>query len=183
MKDFNYKFIGNYDVSNLIKILNQKSDGDWNYWTVKQTKFPAHSQTKTIPLMVDEQYGYFGDKKGIKSKFYEEFETELFNIKNILKNKYGDGDVLAIEIANLPIQSKIGEHTDKGISLIKNPRIHLVLQTNKKAIFKVGDEDKNMKIGEMWEINNTKPHSVANIGKFDRIHMILDYKIVNKSVL
>lgn len=183
MKDFDFKFIGKYNVYNLLDILNKKSEGDWNYWTVKQNKFPVHSQTKTIPLIVDEQYGYFGDKKGIKSKFYDEFENELLNIKKILEDNYGKGDILTIEIANLPQKSKVDEHTDKGVSLQKNPRIHLVLQTNENVIFKVGNYLKHMILGEMWEINNSKPHSVINDGNTDRLHMIIDYKIVKESLM
>jgi hypothetical protein len=60
MKNFKYKFIGNYGVSELVNLLNSKSDGDWDYWNVKQKKYKAHSETKTIPLLVDERYGYDG---------------------------------------------------------------------------------------------------------------------------
>ena len=40
-----------------------------------------------------------------------------------------------------------------------------------------------MKLGEMWEINNTETHSVVNDGDVDRIHMIIDYKQVNINLL
>lgn len=183
MKNFKYNFIGRYDVSNLLEILNTKSDGDWNYWDVKQKKYKAHSETKTIPLLVDERYGYNGEIKGTESKFYLDFERELLKIKEIIQSYYGIGDILAIEIAKLPKKSKVHEHKDGGVSLLKNPRVHLVLQTNDGVVFKVGGEEKNMKIGELWEINNTETHSVVNDGDTDRIHMIIDYKKVNSSLL
>ena len=183
MKHFKYKFIGNYNISELVKLLNSKSTDDWDYWSIKQKKYKAHSETKTIPLLVDERYGYMGEVKGTESKFYLEFEKELSKIKEIIQSYYGVGDILGIEIAKLPKKSKVHEHKDGGVSLLKNPRIHLVLQTNDDVIFKVGGEEKNMKLGEMWEINNTETHSVVNDGNVDRIHMIIDYKQVNINLL
>ena len=40
-----------------------------------------------------------------------------------------------------------------------------------------------MKVGELWEINNSKYHSVVNDGDTDRIHMIIDFKVVKTSLL
>mgnify|MGYP006111225447 CR=1 FL=1 len=179
MKNFKYNFVGSYDISNLLKILNNKSTDDWEYWTVKQRKFKVHNQTKTIPLLLDERYGYTGEVMGSETKFYSKFQVEIANITNIISEKYGSGNTLGIEIAKLPKLSNIDTHTDKGISLLKNPRIHLVLQTNDDVIFKVDGESKNMKVGELWEINNSLEHSVYNDGNIDRIHMIIDYKKVN----
>ena len=43
-------------------------------------------------------------------------------------------------------------------------------------MFTVGEEEKNMRVGEMWEINNNdKSHSVINGSDIDRVHLILDY--------
>ena len=38
------------------------------------------------------------------------------------------------------------------------------------------EEEKNMKVGEMWEINNgNKSHAVYNNSDEDRVHLIFDY--------
>lgn len=183
MKDFKYKFIGNYNISSLLLLLNKKSKKDWEYWTTKQIKYEAHNQTETIPLLVVERYGYYGETVGAETKFYLEFQVEILKIKSIIEKKYGNGDILGIEIAKLPKKSKVHEHRDSGISLVKNPRIHLVLSTNADVIFKVDGEPKNMRIGELWEINNTAIHSVENNGNTDRIHMIIDYKPLTFKVI
>lgn len=183
MKDFKYKFIGNYNVSTLLQLLSKKSSNDWEYWTTKQIKYEAHNQTKTIPLLVDERYGFYGETIGTETKFYLEFQVEISNIKSIIEKKYGSGDVLGIEIAKLPKKSKVHEHRDSGTSLVRNPRIHLVLSTNSDVIFKVDGESKNMRVGELWEINNTSIHSVENNGGTDRIHMIVDYKPITFAIL
>jgi hypothetical protein len=40
----------------------------------------------------------------------------------------------------------------------------------------VGEDKRNLKLGEIWEINNDKKeHSVDNLGETDRIHLIVDW--------
>ena len=55
-------------------------------------------------------------------------------------------------------------------------RGHVAIQTNENCFFTVGDEKKNLRLGELWEINNDKKkHSVDNFGNNDRIHLIVDW--------
>ena len=172
MKDFKYNFIGNIAVSDLDLFF---SEGDWNSWTYKQTKWEVHSQTKSIPILIDESY----ETKGKKTKYFSKFGDLIVKIQDIIRKFYGDGEIIRIELVTLPKKSNVPNHYDVGESLQNDRRIHLVLQTNKNVIFTVDGEEKNMKVGEMWEINNSKYHSVFNNGDIDRIHMIIDFKKVN----
>jgi len=44
------------------------------------------------------------------------------------------------------------------------------------------EEEKNMKVGEMWKINNgNKSHAVYNNSDEDRVHLIFDYIIYRNS--
>ena len=174
MIEFNYNFIGNIDVSNIIVDFNNL---DWDYWTYRQETYDVHSQTKAIPILIDYVETY--STKGIKSKFYGLLTPILSELETKLKKFYGDGQIIRIELVNLPNKSKVKPHYDKGESLEEDNRVHLPLQTSKSVIFKVGGEEKNMKVGELWEINNKKLHSVENNDNMDRIHMIIDFKKVN----
>ena len=40
--------------------------------------------------------------------------------------------------------------------------------------FFVDGEKKNLKTGEIWEIDNTKLHKVENLSNSDRVHLIVD---------
>jgi len=177
MKNFNYLKVGNI---NILPILNKITNADWDEWTYKQDTFEAHSKTKNLTVITNEKYN---DKPGLKTSNYRLIEESVEIIKDILKVKYGEGKLTSIEIAKLPAGAEVARHIDKGYSLESNPRIHLVLQTNNDVIFTVDGEDKNMKVGELWEINNTKKHSVRNKGNIDRIHMIIDYKQINSSLI
>ena len=168
--DYNYKFIGNIDTSNFFSNFTEE---DWNFWIFKQQKFYVHSNTNTIPIILDETYA----GKGSKTKFFKYYKNDIISIHNKIKKVYGDGDIIRMEIAKLPKKTDVMPHTDDGLSLENDKRIHIVLQTNEDVIFTVGDEDKNMKLGEIWEINNTKYHSVKNDSIYDRIHIIADYSL------
>lgn len=172
MKDFIYNYVGKIDISEYI---NHLKSHNWEEWTARQDTWEVHSQTKAVPIITDESYS----NKGKKSKYYKYYEKLFLNVKPILKKYYGNGEIIRIELVNLPAHSKVKKHFDAGESLIRDKRIHLVLETNDDVIFTVDAIQKNMKVGELWEINNTKYHSVKNDGSTDRFHLIIDYKITN----
>jgi quercetin dioxygenase-like cupin family protein len=53
-------------------------------------------------------------------------------------------------------------------------RIHIPVITNKEVEFILDDEKLYMAEGECWYINANFTHSVANRGKQDRIHLVID---------
>jgi len=59
--------------------------------------------------------------------------------------------------------------------LINSHRVHIPIVTNDQITFMVGGEEKQMKVGEVWEINNATFHRVMNESNEDRIHLILDW--------
>jgi aspartyl/asparaginyl beta-hydroxylase (cupin superfamily) len=76
----------------------------------------------------------------------------------------------------LKSNSKIDKHIDAGKSLSICHRVHIPIITNKNVLFEIDNEIKNLKEGEMWEINNSeKIHSVVNNSNTDRIHLIVDW--------
>ena len=64
---------------------------------------------------------------------------------------------------------------DGGTSLEKCRRTHIPIITNEKNVFKVGPEIKHLKVGEIWEIDNTMQHAVRNNSDEPRVHLIIDY--------
>jgi hypothetical protein len=53
-------------------------------------------------------------------------------------------------------------------------RFHIPLVTNPKVEFKVSKKVVPMKAGELWALNTSYLHSVANLGDCDRIHIVLE---------
>ena len=114
---------------------------------------------------------------GKKREHYTTYNLSCFsrNLKNNLNNFYGKGDIVRIIITKLKAKKQIDPHIDSGIGLELSKRVHIPIITNKNVFFYVGSEEKNMKRGEMWEINNQKLHYVKNESGEDRVHLIVDY--------
>jgi len=81
-------------------------------------------------------------------------------------------------LINLPSRTVIKPHVDNYdpyFDLVK--RTHLAVVTDDEVIFTVGGEEKNIKEGEIFEIDNSnKLHSVINNSEeIDRVHLLADW--------
>lgn len=177
-----YKTIGNYDTTNLMKIVSNHTENDWNKFTERQKLFPVHSSTITLPILFDLNYSR---NVGEKTEWYSLYENEILKIEKQLQLIYKSaGKILRFIIVNLPAGKEIPKHKDdpnraEGVlsSLKVDSRIHLPIQTNKDVQFGIGEEVVHMNVNELWEINNHyKSHWVKNDGNTDRFHCIMDYR-------
>ena len=178
----NFKFLGNYNIENWLNKLNTLTDEDWSVYSFRQDEYEVHRQTKTIPILYDENYG---PQIGKKSKYYNLFQSDVEELNRVYTDVLGKGEILRIEIVKMPPHSKVPLHIDYGTSLEMHSRTHIPLQTTEGCLFTVGEDSKHLRVGEIWEINNgSKEHGVINNSDIDRIHMIVDYKkdIVNKLI-
>lgn len=175
---FNFKYYGKIDVSN-IGYLIENTELDWDEYEFRQKTYLAHSNTKTIPLIFDETLG----NTTLIWKSYEIFKDSLIEIENNLINLIGEGKIDTALLINLPKSKKILPHIDSNEHFIKTKRIHIPIVTNDKCNFRVDDEIIQMNHGEIWEIDNAhKVHGVINNGNTDRIHLLIDYKILDKKI-
>jgi len=116
------------------------------------------------------------------NKLIEKLENFFIANSDILTAKIGKGYIETAILINLPKSKKIKPHTDAHIYFDSRNRIHIPIVTNDMCIFEVDGEEINMKQGEIWEINNSdKPHSVINNGETDRIHLLIDWKVIDKN--
>ena len=110
-----------------------------------------------------------------------EFNFHLHNlladgIRDTIKTIDEDGYIFRAILVLLPKGKSIPKHIDTGESLTIPRRIHIAVQTNPNCFFNVGDVTKNLKEGEIWEIDNSgQRHAVSNEGDTDRIHLIVDF--------
>jgi hypothetical protein len=169
----NFRYIDSINVDGLKKLVVQFTDEDWNAFDFRQKTYDVHKETKTIPLIFDAD---FRVNNPTYLEHYKKFETELNNIQNIFVGILGVGFIIRAILVNLKSNSFIDRHIDSGASLELCNRVHIPIITNHKVLFEVGGEEKNLKEGEVWEINNSqKLHSVANNSNVNRIHLIVDW--------
>lgn len=166
---------GTVDHANILKII-EDNNLDWNEYTDRQKTFSMHRHTKTIPIIYNKSFD-FESFKIIPTNIFPLFENEIIKIEDIIKkNTNEDGKIIRALLVQLPSGKSIPAHRDGSTTLSLCRRIHIPIQTNENCFFTVGWDKRNLKLGEMWEINNDKQmHSVDNLGNSDRIHLIVDW--------
>jgi hypothetical protein len=171
MKNFNY--IGKIKIKSFRDKINNFNNKLWDDFDFRQKTFEVHKETKTIPLIFDTDFRL---NNPTYLNEYKTFKDEFEIIENKLKEIYGKGFIIRAILVLLKSNSKINRHIDIGKSLSICHRIHIPIITNKNILFEIDNEIKNLKEGEMWEINNSKKmHSVINNSNTDRIHLIVDW--------
>jgi len=81
----------------------------------------------------------------------------------------------AVRFLRLKAGSVIKEHTDYNLSFEDGElRLHIPVTTNPDVDFVLDRKRVVMNPGEVWYHNFNLPHSVANRGATDRIHLVID---------
>jgi hypothetical protein len=178
-----FTFVKNYnDIKDLKEKVLQCTKEDWKKYDYRQKNYIVHSSTKTIPLIWNEMDKE--NKRNLKKddrKFWpeaEKYKTDLDSLSQIFTEKYGKGFIASAMLINLPSRTVIKPHVDNYdpyFDLVK--RTHLAVVTDDEVIFTVGGEEKNIKEGEIFEIDNSnKLHSVINNSEeIDRVHLLADW--------
>jgi hypothetical protein len=169
----NFNYIGKIKLNNTKNIVNKLSQKEWESFDFRQKTFKVHRHTETIPIIYNED----GRETDLHYwPCYKKFQSLFKKIENNLSKHFSKGYIVRAILVKLKARSKIDPHIDSGPSLEKCKRIHIPIVTNSNTFFTVGEEVKNLKEGEMWEINNSgKTHSVENNDNKDRVHLIVDW--------
>lgn len=172
-EDFNYKLHGSFDVSKIANHLNTYSE-EWFLNTSRQKISEVHKETSSV-FVYDHPVVWsvtqsFRPKVNDKSPEMHELLNPIISSLESLH----DGKVGKCLFIKLPAGKSVGAHTDKMDYLGAVRRHHIAITTNEEVLFFVNKEPKHMRVGECWEINNSKEHSVSNLGQTDRIHLLLD---------
>jgi hypothetical protein len=172
-----FQLHGKIVVEPILKIMFD-NNLDWDEFTDRQNRYGSeHVHTKTIPIIFDKSFN-FNHLKIVPTKNHPLFVNEILKIEDLVKSNTGEnGKIMRALLVKLTAGKSIRPHVDTvGFSLVVCRRIHIPIQTNDQCYFTVGDDKRNLKLGELWEINNDKKmHSVENFGSTDRIHLIVDW--------
>ena len=174
IEEFSFKFLGN--INNFDELLSDVSslcDDDWNrYQERKNTQSIAGGYSDTIPLIYDTKMRI---EVITKHEKYKQFEKYLNEIKLLSCNYFGNVEIKQAMMTRLKSGSVIKKHKDVGQITSKTHRLHLPIITNPDCIFTVENESMNLKVGDVWAIDNVgKYHSVVNNGITNRVHLIVD---------
>jgi hypothetical protein len=119
-----------------------------------------------------------GNSKTLYSTPNSEFaDTELMpafpSVRNILD--HFPCSILSVRFLRLQKGGIIKEHFDNALSFEDGEvRLHIPVETNDGVEFMSNGKSLMMAEGECWYINAGLPHSAANKGETDRIHLVID---------
>jgi len=169
------------DVSKIVEIV-KNFDQEWLDYTFRQDTFFIHRHTHTVKITDFDakqwEEGSYKTNKFIKCEYKfilenNELNNSLKPILDYLKNLH-NGELAKTMFVKLAAGKKINEHYDDGLYLNLAKRHHIPIITNDEVWFYVDGIKKNLRQGEIWEIDNTKLHKVENLSSQDRIHLIVD---------
>lgn len=162
----------NFDVGLIREKILRIPQAKW-LESERERRFDVHRDTQALLCVHFEDHKY---KRPEIRELYHELKEELKPLLGHIADFYQDnGFVTRLIFARLLAGGKIPKHADGGFSLLNSHRVHIPIVTNTENIFFVNGEEKNMRVGEMWEINNELVHMVENRSDEDRIHLIVDW--------
>jgi hypothetical protein len=80
----------------------------------------------------------------------------------------------SVRLMRLTAGSAIREHCDDLDAEVGRLRLHVPVTTNYEVDFRLGGKRVAMAPGSVWYLRLSDPHSVANRGGTDRVHLVLD---------
>jgi hypothetical protein len=163
-----------FDPARLAEDLGRFDEGDWvrhvvraNYegdWTILPLRSAAG---ETHPLrLVHADLG--------ASRFED---TRLLDRAPYLREVLGcfHCPIKTARLMRLSPGSAIKEHCDPGLDAAEGlARLHVVVATNDEVEFRVNRRPVAMEPGSSWYLRLLDPHSVANRGETDRVHLVID---------
>lgn len=183
--DDNFRRIGSANIDPIRVLVEELDPQQWETEAIRQQRYEAHRDTRIIPLVHDYDFRHTQPTRhpaletfgpvirhvlGTTADYFDKSEKG-----EKLIEKHGLGYFIRCNLVQLLPGGEITEHRDMNFSLTHAHRVHVPIITNDKVWFTVGGETLNIPDGEIYEINNRRPHSVVNEGDEPRVHLIMDY--------
>ncbi len=170
------KCLGPVDAAPLRdRILAQERDA-WLEHKFRQKAYDVHRYTESIVMVFTDGDGW-PDIEISRQPGWDRLAAAAVPLMRALIGAHypPGGTIIRAMAAKLVAGAKIVTHRDTHPSFHYGHRIHVPITTNPRVRFTIDGRPCPMEVGQAYEINNQKQHSVMNKGKEDRITFIFDY--------
>ena len=156
-------------------ILDQ-DEAAWNENVQRQNDYEVHEQTRSIVLLFAE-VGDWPACEVSKQPGWDRLAKFAMPVMHEIIGKWypPGGTIIRAMAAKLLAGGRILPHRDSHPSFAAGHRIHVPISTNPRVRFMIDGRPYQLEVGQAYEINNQKVHSVMNKGDADRINFIFDY--------
>lgn len=168
--------LGEVDGAALIEAVLAQGEDAWDEEKIRQEVFDVHKQTESIVLVFTnlEKWPHIEIEKRAGWDRLAAAAVPLMH--SIIAQHYEPGGtIIRAMAAKLLSGGKITPHMDSHPSFHAGHRIHVPISTNPRVRFMIDGRPYRFAVGQAYEINNQKNHSVMNKGDEDRITFIFDY--------
>lgn len=168
--------LGPVDSTALREAILAQDEAAWHEEEYRQKEYDVHRQTESI-VLVFVNLDAWPDIEIRKEPGWDRLaEVAIPVMHDIISKHYPPGGTIVRAMAaKLLAGGKIAPHIDTHPSFHRGHRIHVPVTTNPRVRFMIDGRPHQLKVGEAYEINNQKNHSVMNKGSEDRITFIFDY--------
>ena len=167
--------LGEIHAGPLIDAILALDEAAWIANQQRQVDYDVHRQTQSIVLVFCDGPGKTLDVA--KQEGWELLaETAVPLMHTLIERAYPTGGtIIRAMAAKLLAGGRINPHFDSHPTFRHSHRIHVPITTNKRVRFMIDGRPYRMQVGQAYEINNQRTHSVINSAAEDRITFIFDY--------
>jgi hypothetical protein len=148
----------------------------WEENQARQQDYDVHRSTESVVLIFTDGSGWPDITITRESGWDLLAELAVPLMTDIIRRHYPPGGTIVRAMAAKLLPGKvISPHRDSHPSFHYGHRIHIPIKTNPRVRFMIDGRPYQMEVGQAYEINNQKSHSVMNKGNEERINFIFDY--------
>jgi len=148
----------------------------WHEQEQRQNDYEVHRLTESVVLVFTDGSGWPNIEVSKQPGWERLAEVAVPVMHDIIGRQYAPGGtIIRAMAAKLLAGAVIRPHRDSHPSFHHSHRIHIPITTNARVRFMIDGRPYQLKVGQAYELNNQKMHSVMNKGKEDRITFIFDY--------
>ncbi|MDR3509207.1 MAG: aspartyl/asparaginyl beta-hydroxylase domain-containing protein [Caulobacteraceae bacterium] len=141
--------------------VTQNYDGDWS---VIPLRAPAGARHPILMIYPDPMATVFEDAPWLARAPYLRAVLGAFGCP-----------LQGARLMRLAPGASILEHRDHDLTLAEGKaRLHIPIQTNPDARFRLNGTAVTMAPGEVWYLRLSDPHEAANAGDRERVHLVID---------
>ena len=168
--------LGSIEIESLQKEILSQEDVAWREQDYRQKEYDVHTYTESIVMVFTDGSGWPNIEVSKQPGWDRLAESAVPMMHKIVETYYPPGGtIIRAMAAKLLAGGIIKPHVDAHPSFRHGHRIHLPITTNPRVRFMIDGRPYQMEVGQAYEINNQKRHSVMNKGDEDRITFIFDY--------
>jgi hypothetical protein len=168
--------LGEFDSAALRDAILSQEEAAWNEDQYRQDQYEVHRQTESIVLAFTNGADWPNSEVRKEPGWDRLADVAMPLMHEIIDKHYPKGGtIIRAMAAKLLGGGRIDPHSDRHASFHCGHRIHIPITTNPRVRFMIDGRPYQFMVGEVYELNNQKQHSVMNKGTEDRITFIFDY--------